>query len=105
MRISLPDTRYEVLVSSPSENVALSFEATLFNLPAYQAFQDAENLLAFYLIRKSTGKADGIFFASLQENSAQSPYRAPYGAAEFSEVIALKIVEDFLKAVLEFLQE
>lgn len=105
MRISLPDARFEVLVSSPSENVELGFEATLFNQPAYQALQETTNLYAFYLIRKSTGKADGVFFVSIQENIAQSPYRAPYGAAEFSETTGLIIVEDFLKAVLEFLQE
>lgn len=105
MILTFPDSRYEMLVTQEPVAVSFAFEPTLFNLPEYLVLQPAIGHYSFYLLRKSSGKAEALFHVNKENDKAVSPFRAPFGSFETIPDLSLALTETFAKTVLDYLQK
>lgn len=65
--------------------VTLDYEPAIFNLPAFVAMQDPLPARSFYLVDRGKAVA-GVHF-HLSGNTARSPFKAPFGSLECSDLI------------------
>lgn len=83
----------------------LAFEPSLFNTPQFLALQAAEGWLSFFVIDENRQRAVAAIHLHLDNQTARSPLRAPYGSLEFCDTVRPQVVYDFVEYVVRRLRD
>jgi len=75
------------------------FESFLFDEWIHRKLQAEDNWVSFHLLRESTKKSLASIHFHVKDILGQSPYRAPFGSAGFSEKLQPRDLYEFLRNV------
>ena len=73
------------------------FESFLFNEEQHRCLQSPKEWQSYHLVQEEDKKAAAAIHFHLQNHTASSPFKAPFGSVEFSEKLAIKDLYEFLK--------
>jgi len=73
------------------------FDSFLFNEEQHRCLQSPNEWQSYHLVQEEDKKAAASIHFHLQNLTASSPFKAPFGSVEFSEKLAIKDLYEFLK--------
>ena len=82
------------------EGFRSDFESFLFNEERHRCLQSPNEWQSYHFVQEDDKKAVASIHFHLQNQTASSPCKAPFGSVEFSEKLGIKDLYEFLKKIL-----
>lgn len=101
----ISDGYVAVLEETPFEDLSADFDVFFFNSADYFRESQGERQLLFYLKRSGASRTEALVRFTVQDGTAFSPLKAPFGAFEFRSELPSETLRGFVRHVVHALEE